>query len=130
MLYCLFDIILEYVIDVIQNSVNVGFSQLIWGFKQTFTIIASWCVRHNRVANVFDVLNFLSTFHFWNYSFIVNFRDIKIRNRRWPTRQLLEPGQTVSERMDIQAGLAFHQWQSLPTFSSSTVRVNLNDQWI
>ena len=42
-------------IDVIGNSVNVGFPQLIWGYKQTITIKASRCITvHDRVTNVFD----------------------------------------------------------------------------
>ena len=32
--------------DVIQNSVNVGFYQLIRGYKQTFTIYNSFTVHH------------------------------------------------------------------------------------
>ena len=36
-------------IDVIRNSVNVDFSQLIRGYKQTFTVIASRCTtKHNK----------------------------------------------------------------------------------
>ena len=42
-------------IDVIRNSANVGFPQLIQWYKQTFTIIASLCITdHERLTNVFD----------------------------------------------------------------------------
>ena len=41
---------------VIRNLANVGFPQLIWGYKQTFIVIASSCtIVHNRVTNVFDI---------------------------------------------------------------------------
>ena len=43
-------------IVVIRNSENVRFAQLIRGYKQSFTIIASWCTSdHNRVTNLFDI---------------------------------------------------------------------------
>ena len=43
------------IIVLIQNSENVGFSQLIRGYKHT--VIASWCTTfHNRVTEVYDIL--------------------------------------------------------------------------
>ena len=42
-------------IDVIRNSAEVGFPQLIRQYKQTFTVIVARCPNiHNRVTNVFD----------------------------------------------------------------------------
>ena len=41
---CNFNFVLVIIIVVIQNSASVGFSQLIQGYKQTFTVIASCCI--------------------------------------------------------------------------------------
>ena len=48
----LFFMFLRNTIDIIWNSVNVGFFQLIRGYKQTYTIIASRCTtKHNKVTH-------------------------------------------------------------------------------
>ena len=50
-------------IDVIWNSENVGFSQIIPRYKQTFTVITSRCTTVHNVTNMFDKLvQFLEVF--------------------------------------------------------------------
>ena len=43
-------------IGVIQNLANVGFPQLIWGYKQTFTIIASRCITDQHIWYIYEDL--------------------------------------------------------------------------
>ena len=48
-------------IDVIRNSANVGFPQLILWYKQTLTVIAAQCPAfHKRVTKVYDYLPFIT----------------------------------------------------------------------
>ena len=49
------------IIDVIRNSANVGFSQLIGRYKQSFTVRTSLCTAiHNRMTKVLDILSLIS----------------------------------------------------------------------
>ena len=75
-------------IDVIRNSVNVGFSQLIRGYKQTFTVIASWCTtkHNNKVTYLFvqchDILTvkvYLYPGISWENPKLPQFRSISIK---------------------------------------------------
>ena len=73
-------------IDVIWNSVIVGFSQLIPGYKQTYTVKASWCTtKHNKVIYQFvqyhDILTvkiYLYLGISWEHPKLSQFRSISI----------------------------------------------------